>query len=96
MTDEPETNEPSDTDEDLSLLKRHISQLMEHFDSVEIFVTRQEPDSLSAEHPRGITSATHSGDGNWYARFGQINEWLIQERERIADHFRRDQDEEDD
>jgi hypothetical protein len=45
-----------------------IDQLLKHFDTVQVFVTRQEPD--------GQTVAFSPGKGNWYARYGQITEWL--------------------
>jgi hypothetical protein len=44
------------------------ADLMRHFDSVQIFVTRQEPCKN--------TLAFSIGSGNWYARFGQVQEWL--------------------
>lgn len=45
-----------------------VQQLRRHFCSVQVFVTRLEPDQ------RTVAFAT--GDGNWYARFGQVQEWL--------------------
>lgn len=49
------------------ILRRHCSQIMEHFDSVQIFVTRTMPDG---------TRTIAWGDGNWFARYGQISYWL--------------------
>jgi len=45
----------------------HCAKLMEHFDTVEIFVTK---------HDKEGTLSLAKGDGNWYARIGQINEWM--------------------
>ncbi len=45
-----------------------VAQLLKHFDSVQVFVTRQEPN--------GQTLAFSPGRGNWYARYGQIVEWV--------------------
>ncbi len=45
-----------------------VTQLLQHFDSVQVFVTRQVPD--------GQTLAFSPGRGNWYARYGQIVEWV--------------------
>jgi len=43
---------------------------MEHFDTVQIFATRHLPD-------RNETTALDCGDGNYYARFGQVEQWLM-------------------
>lgn len=53
---------------DEKLVTEVIQQLRRHFDTVEIFVTRDEPE--------GKTLAFADGAGNWYARFGQVQEWL--------------------
>ena len=45
-----------------------VQQLRRHFDSVQIFVTRLEPDQS--------TVAFATGEGNWYAIYGQVQEWL--------------------
>ena len=44
-----------------------MAQLSKHFDSVQVFVTRQEGQQ---------TLAFSDGVGNWYARYGQVGEWL--------------------
>lgn len=65
---------------DLELLKRHSEQLSEHFDTVQIFVTRHMPAELNG------TRAIDYGSGNWYARHGQVSLWITQhnEHERVA------------
>lgn len=66
-------------EEDLKLLRQHVDQLAEQFDSVQIFVTRHEQGQLD-----GTISST-VGSGNWYARFGNVREWLIQEDQRARE-----------
>ena len=48
---------------DLTLLKNHAARLREHFDAVQIFVSRHE----------GKTGTINAqwGEGNWFARYGQ-------------------------
>lgn len=47
--------------------------LGEHFDSVQIFCTRHEGG------PDGGTFSTSRGVGNFYARYGQVREWLLEQ-----------------
>lgn len=75
-------------DQDLQLLKNHLEQLGEHFDSVQIFATRHEHGTLDG------TVTVQLGTGNWYARYGQIHEWLIKNDES-ARHAARKSDETD-
>lgn len=65
----------SSPDEVDRILDETALKLGEHFDSVQIFVTRHEP-----EIEGGTITATR-GCGNWHARFGQITEWLIVKEE---------------
>ena len=78
----------SEPEADLKALKelvdRHAHQLAEHFDSVQIFVTRQHGEVAS-------TGSYETGVGNFYARFGQVREWLIiQEQYQRNEAIRRD------
>ncbi len=57
---------------DHAMLKRHVAQLAEHFETVQIFATRH-----SAEHDG--TVGAQWGEGNWYARYGQVKEWVVRE-----------------
>lgn len=57
-------------DSDMALLKKAAGQLMEHFDTVQIFVTKQ------CDGADGTVNANW-GCGNWFARYGQVNGWLI-------------------
>lgn len=81
----PDENNEDDArrSRDLRILRSHTAQLSEHFDSVEIFVTRK--------HPGGTINAEH-GDGNWYARYGQVRQWVISEEERMRHSVRSDDD----
>ncbi len=79
-------------DRDLAIVKRHARSLMECFENVQIFATRHNPDGDSG----GGTIAVNWGLGNWYARFGQVREWMIQEQARAAEQVRRCDCDEDD
>jgi hypothetical protein len=65
----------NDDHPDLAMLKTHANQLAEHFDSVQIFATRHE-----AGTEDGTVTVNH-GTGNWFARYGQIVEWVTKKRE---------------
>jgi hypothetical protein len=68
-------SEPQKSDTDVDLIDRHVNQLAEHFDTVQIFVTRSEGD-------RDQTRCINRGAGNYCARAGQIAEWLVYENEK--------------
>lgn len=67
---------------DRELVTKHIRALMEHFDTVQIFVSRHMP----AEEDGTITLA--DGGGHWLARRGQVRDWqlgcdeVVRERQR--------------
>lgn len=61
--------------EDMDLVRKHVTSLGEHFDSVQIFVTRHEP----AEKDGTVT--INFGSGNWFARYGQVRNWVNVEEE---------------
>lgn len=56
---------------DEAVIERCIDELRKRFDTVEIFVTRQEHGGKDSD-----TVGFATGCGNWYARYGQIAEWL--------------------
>jgi hypothetical protein len=60
--------------EALGLLKKHAAQLAEHFDTVQIFVTHQEGE---------ITTSAIEGAGNWFARYGQVRQWVEYEHKHV-------------
>jgi len=61
-----------------------LSSLGEFYDTVQIFVTKQQDD--------GDTLGNSGGVGNWFARYGQIQEWLILQEERQRHHARKKSD----
>lgn len=62
-----------DNDELLKIVRDHVTRLSEHFSTVEIFVTR---DPVEVGDNAGDTVAMRAGSGNWYARLGQIEEFV--------------------
>lgn len=66
-------NVPEENDE-LTLIQRHIDALMEHFDTVQIFVSKHD----SIDNKTGFIT---KGAGNSYARYGQIKQWVIEDEE---------------
>lgn len=75
-----------EADEDLKRVKAAVSLLAEHFDTVQVFTTRYE----SAEEG---TIQCNSGQGNWYARRGQVQEWLTREDEDTRENVRKKDEE---
>lgn len=49
------------------IIDKSISELMVHFDAVQVFVTRQDGET---------TMYAGRGKGNYYARLGMIHAWL--------------------
>jgi hypothetical protein len=72
MSVEADKIDYEDGNEDLAKLRNAAAQLMEHFDTVQIFVTRH------VDYETG-TIAAQFGDGNWYARRGQIGNWIVKQ-----------------
>lgn len=58
-----------DEERELAIVKNHCVMLTEHFDTVQIFVTRHESNAIG-------TVSCNFGTGNFFARFGQIQLWL--------------------
>lgn len=56
---------------DNDFLDKAVSELMTHFDTVQIFATRSEGQKNTV---RAV-----NGAGNWFARFGQIALWVRSE-----------------
>lgn len=59
-------------DRDIAILKSHVSQLSEHFGSVQIIATRHDPESDG-------TIIVNWGEGDWYARYGAVKWWILHE-----------------
>ena len=60
-------------EEKLKLLERHVAELSELYDSVQVFATGLNLDNTTFSHKRG--------SGNWYARQGLAHEFI---QENIA------------
>lgn len=71
--------------EELAFLEKHCASIGEHFDTVQIFVTR-----FDAE--QGTCNASY-GSGNWFARRGQIQDWLVKENEQTCVGVRKSEEE---
>lgn len=80
MSDNVESNQSSD---DKERVQRKVTELLEHFDTVQIFVTRHMPAEMDG------TVMCNRGGGSWNARYGQIREWLIYEEQRIRECARK-------
>lgn len=79
--------DPDEAEEAVKILDRHVNQLMEHFESVQIFVSKHRPNKDS-------TLVVQRGDGNWFARYGQVRAWMVREEKDFDSE--RDGDEDDD
>lgn len=67
-----EEQEMSEQDiRDNAVLQKHMTLLREHFDSVQIFVTRD-------EGTKGGTVAVRAGCGDIFARYGIARFWVDQ------------------
>ena len=65
----------SESSPEMQRVEDAMNSLSEHYDTVQIFVTRYEPTI------EGGTVNASLGSGNWYARYGQVREWLIKSEE---------------
>lgn len=59
-------------DYDIQRVKDALNVLSEHFDSVHIFATKYEGGDNG-----GTTAKINKGTGNWFARYGQIKDWIL-------------------
>jgi hypothetical protein len=67
---------------EFDVVKQHVSQLAEHFETVQIFVSRHDP-----VKEEGTVNVSY-GAGNFYARLGQTREWCIKQDEIVRDSVR--------
>lgn len=72
-------------DADMERLESACDRLMEHFDTIQIFATRHEPSD-------GTRNAAW-GAGNWFARYGQVQEWLTKKSEETRVSVRQESEE---
>lgn len=73
---------------DMTRLKEACDNLCEHFDTIQIFATRVQ-DKTDGEE--GTVSVT-CGNGNWFARRGQIADWMIAQDAETRKNAERDDD----
>ena len=71
---------------DLQMLRKACETLGEHFDTVHIFAGRHDPAEA------GGTVTCRWGSGNWYARYGQIKEWVICQEQQFRNSTKPTQD----
>lgn len=71
---------------DLERVRKCCESLAEHFDSVQILCTR------NTGEKDGNTVNVSMGRGNWFARYGQIREWLTKQEEGARWQARKDAD----
>jgi hypothetical protein len=65
------------------IIEQHCAELMEHCDACRIFVSRN--DSGKQE-----TAGNTTGGGNYYAQLGQIEQWLISQRQHVRNETPKD------
>lgn len=70
---------------EMEIVKGHTERLLEHFDSVQIFVTRNAPEEDGAVR-------IEYGGGNWFTRYGQVSAWKIREDESVRREVRGTED----
>lgn len=79
------------SDPEQLIVDEAVAKLLEHFDSVKIFVTRHDGDKQA-------TDSYDAGGGNLYAQLGQIHEYLAyqdQYARDVATHNRIAEEEDD-
>lgn len=77
----------AESEAEYELVKRHVQELGEHFESVRIFVT------VHGDAGQGETRSIESGCGNFYAQIGQVQEWLDIQRARSRAFLEKEDDE---
>lgn len=60
---------------DIERIQAALDILSEHYDAVHIFASRHEPEVEDG------TVSVNKGVGNWYARNGQVREWILKQDE---------------
>jgi hypothetical protein len=78
MSDQPQRGQ------DLEMVEKHVQALIEHFDSVQIFVSRYNPNGLDEIESEGTTTWIQKGRGNYFSRYGQVKHWLVKEEAATA------------
>lgn len=76
-------------EQDLKMVRQHLDQLGEHFDAVQIFCTRYNPNKVEGCDEDGSTTRVNIGTGNWFTRYGHVMYWL----ELVKEEARKDANE---
>lgn len=66
------------------LVDQAVDNLMEHFDSVRIFVTKH-------DGPSEDTGSYTRGGGNFYAQVGQVTEWNGMQDQIGREHVKKEE-----
>lgn len=74
----------STKEQDLAMLDKAIETLGEHFDSVQLFVSRYEDGDTG-------TVSVQKGIGNWFSRYGQVKAWVTRCDEEERENVRREE-----
>jgi 5'(3')-deoxyribonucleotidase len=72
-----------DYDRSVEMIDKHVRELGEHFDSVQIMITTKHNDS---------TRCFQRGCGDWYARFGNAKAWVVREEEILRIETKEDRE----
>lgn len=72
----------SKQDDDMNRVNAACEALGEHFDTVQIFVTRHDA------YERDGTVSIALGRGDWFSRYGKVQEWMIRQDERTRKDVR--------
>lgn len=68
-------------EDDMERVKVAVANLGEHFDTVQVFVTKMRDDGRS-------TIRMEWGAGNWFARYGHVGYWMEREKEAARKEVR--------
>jgi hypothetical protein len=80
--------QPDDAlDPDVQRVQDTLDLLSEHFDSVQIFVTRFDTSAESDDGEEGTISVAR-GTGNWFSRFGVVRDWIVKSEEKMREDVR--------
>lgn len=80
MSEENQDKVPDEMVEADRLVNEAVQKISEYVDAVTIFVSKKREDGQSG------TWRLVMGSGNWYARYGQIKQWvLVEENQTRSD-----------
>lgn len=76
------STEDSPQENDMNILQSVVARLSEHFDTVQVFTTKRSNSSDGTENCQW-------GSGNWFARYGQVKQWVIKQDEDFREDVRK-------